>query len=149
MLDGTHLMVDLYGAKDPQARTVTVLEEVARRAGLNVLNKVEHVFPSGGYGRTAMLLLSESHTSLHTWPENQYVAFDLFSCNDLDLPRIHEVVNYIKQATGAGVAKVNIHDRPHALTPGQLGEITSYVKWGAIGLAGLVALVFLYKKLRG
>ncbi|MHC4717741.1 MAG: S-adenosylmethionine decarboxylase family protein, partial [Planctomycetota bacterium] len=108
MLAGTHVMVDLYGAADPGEDTSRVLADVARLADLKVLEGVEHIFPSGGYGRTTMLVLSESHTSVHTWPENRYVAFDLFSCRDLTKGQVDKVVSYMKKATGAADARVNI-----------------------------------------
>ena len=35
-------------------------------------------------GLTAFSIVQESHLSIHTWPENNYFALDLFSCRDFD-----------------------------------------------------------------
>lgn len=116
MLGGTHVMVDLYGASDPGEDTSRVLMDAAKLADLKVLEGVEHIFPSGGYGRTTMLVLSESHTSVHTWPENRYVAFDLFSCRDLTKDQVKKVTDYMKKVTGARSARVNIQERKHGMS---------------------------------
>ena len=46
---------------------------------LNKLGQVYHDFPTGGY--TAVVCLSESHLSVHTWPEIGYITFDIFLSN--------------------------------------------------------------------
>ncbi len=40
------------------------------------------VFPNGAI--TLVLILAESHLSIHTWPEEDLVAIDLFSCGAID-----------------------------------------------------------------
>ncbi len=57
---------------------VTALRRVARGAGLNVLASQFHDFVPRG--ATAALLLSESHLTAHTWPEERHLAVDLFTC---------------------------------------------------------------------
>jgi S-adenosylmethionine decarboxylase len=49
------------------------------RAGATILHALTHVFP--GAGLTAVLILSESHAALHTWPESGTVHIDIFSCS--------------------------------------------------------------------
>ena len=49
------------------------------RAGATILQTVTHVFP--GAGLTCVLVLSESHAALHTWPESGTVHVDIFSCS--------------------------------------------------------------------
>ena len=46
---------------------------------LTKLGEVYHEFPIGGY--TAVICLSESHISVHTWPEHNYLTFDIFLSN--------------------------------------------------------------------
>lgn len=46
---------------------------------LKKLGQVYHDFPTGGY--TAVVCLSESHLSIHTWPELGYITFDVFLSN--------------------------------------------------------------------
>lgn len=78
---GTHILVDHFGgeALADAARIETVLTEAARVAGATILSGSFHKF--GGYGGvTGVLLLTESHISIHTWPEKSYAAIDIFMC---------------------------------------------------------------------
>lgn len=43
-------------------------------------------------GITAFCIISESHLSIHTWPENNYFAFDLFSCKDFNERQIIKII---------------------------------------------------------
>jgi S-adenosylmethionine decarboxylase len=65
---------------------VTKLSEVATeavRAGNGHVLEVSHVaFPNGAV--TLVLILAESHLSIHTWPEEDLIAIDLFSCGAID-----------------------------------------------------------------
>jgi S-adenosylmethionine decarboxylase len=49
------------------------------RAGATIVQALTHVFP--GAGLTCVLILSESHAALHTWPETGTVHIDIFSCS--------------------------------------------------------------------
>jgi S-adenosylmethionine decarboxylase len=48
-------------------------------AGATIVRAVSHVFP--GMGLTCVLVLSESHAILHSWPETGTVHIDIFSCS--------------------------------------------------------------------
>jgi S-adenosylmethionine decarboxylase len=50
-----------------------------RRAGATVVRELAHAFPETGL--TCVLILSESHAVLHTWPETDTVNIDIFSCS--------------------------------------------------------------------
>jgi S-adenosylmethionine decarboxylase len=55
----------------------------AVQAGRGHVLKTSHViFPNGAV--TLVLILAESHLSIHTWPEENLVAIDLFSCGAID-----------------------------------------------------------------
>ena len=56
-----------------------VFVRALQKAGATILHKLIHVFP--GSGLTCVLILSESHASLHTWPETGIVHVDVFSCS--------------------------------------------------------------------
>ena len=46
------------------------------------------------HGITLIVLLSESHLSMHTWPENKSICIDIFSCSDnLDVKKIEEILS--------------------------------------------------------
>jgi S-adenosylmethionine decarboxylase len=91
---GTHLLIDLYGAinlNNPQ-EIETVLRNCAIRCGATILHSHMHHFnPQGVSG---VVVLAESHISIHTWPETGYIALDIFmcgSCNPYDsIPLLKE-----------------------------------------------------------
>jgi len=69
---------------------VAVLTDLAvsavRAGGGHVLDASNVVFPNGAI--TLVLILAESHLSLHTWPEERLIAIDLFSCGAIDGQRV-------------------------------------------------------------
>ena len=60
-------------------RSYALFGAAVRESGLTVLD--EGFYKFSPYGFTCFLLLSESHASLHAWPEHGYCAIDLFTCN--------------------------------------------------------------------
>ena len=66
---------------DGPALTAIAKAAVAAGGG-HVLGETMVVFPNGAI--TIVLVLAESHLSLHTWPEDGLVAIDLFSCGRID-----------------------------------------------------------------
>jgi S-adenosylmethionine decarboxylase len=62
-------------------RLRTILNEAARSGGATVVGEEFCVFPNGAV--TGVLVLAQSHLSIHTWPEQSLVNVDLLSCGDL------------------------------------------------------------------
>ncbi|ABI62283.1 adenosylmethionine decarboxylase [Granulibacter bethesdensis] len=82
---GTHLLVDLWGATnldDPGMIDVT-LREAAVTAGATILHSHFHHFTPNG-GVSGVVVLAESHISIHTWPERNFAAVDIFMCGACD-----------------------------------------------------------------
>ena len=80
---GTHLLLDLWGAKhlDQLDRMEQAMRECVEVCGATLLHiHLHHFTPSGGISGVAVL--AESHISVHTWPERDYAAFDVFMCGD-------------------------------------------------------------------
>lgn len=80
--------MDLWLDKDSEALSRTALVERAFNqgaeiAGATVLNQQWHHF-GDGFGITGVVMLAESHMSIHTWPEHGYAAVDIFMCGDCD-----------------------------------------------------------------
>lgn len=78
---GTHLLVDLWGATnlcDPD-HIDRALREAAEAAGATILHGHFHHFSPNG-GVSGVLVLAESHISIHTWPERDFAAVDIFMC---------------------------------------------------------------------
>lgn len=80
---GTHIIVDLWGAKplDDLELMEATLHKAAKVAGATVLHIHLHHFTEGG-GISGVAVLAESHISVHTWPERDFAAFDVFMCGD-------------------------------------------------------------------
>lgn len=80
---GTHLIVELWGVQAWLLRDEYFIQkalvEGAEKAGATVLHTHFHHF-GGDYGVTGVIVLQESHISIHTWPEIEYAALDLFMC---------------------------------------------------------------------
>jgi S-adenosylmethionine decarboxylase len=64
----------------------TLAGDAVRAGGGHVLADSHVVFPNGAI--TLVLILAESHLSIHTWPEDSLISIDLFSCGAIDGPRV-------------------------------------------------------------
>lgn len=93
---GKHYIVDFWGAQylDDVQQLEQALKEAARVANAVLLHIHLHRFPSGG-GVTGVALLAESHISVHTWPETQFAAFDIFMCG---ASKPEKALDYLTQA---------------------------------------------------
>ena len=106
------MIVDLHGCRFQPYRVTPVLERVARILGLRVLDRCEHRFGTvKRNGETAILLLAESHMSLHSWPEKGYAAFDLFSCKELPAAAAAKAVAALVRAFGCKDHELKVVDR--------------------------------------
>lgn len=81
----------------------------AEVANAHVLGSEVHEFAPDGGGTTVLVLLAESHLSLHTWPEYGYVAVDLFTCG-LDM-RPEDAVGYLAQQLAPSRTRVQVIER--------------------------------------
>lgn len=80
---GTHLLLDLWGAKhlDDKDRIEQAMRDCVVACGATLLHiHLHHFTPS--FGVSGVAVLAESHISVHTWPERDYAAFDVFMCGD-------------------------------------------------------------------
>ena len=83
-LPGHHLLLDFHGARALTAPAIeAALRDAAVAAGARVLEARFHDFGNGGV--TGVLLLAESHISIHTWPEKSFVALDIFLCGSAEI----------------------------------------------------------------
>ena len=81
---GLHLLVDAWGT-DGLEKTGSVealLREAATQADATILHVHVHEFGDNGGGISGVAVLAESHISVHTWPEIDYAAFDIFMCGN-------------------------------------------------------------------
>ncbi|HEX6997439.1 MAG TPA: adenosylmethionine decarboxylase [Gammaproteobacteria bacterium] len=78
---GSHYIIDIYGGKrlDDLEHVERTLVECVEAAGATLLHVHLHPFePNGGISGVAVL--AESHISIHSWPERDYAALDIFMC---------------------------------------------------------------------
>jgi S-adenosylmethionine decarboxylase proenzyme len=89
-----HVLYDVWLAESTLLEGVKPLQVLMERAALEGGATILHAYfhPFAPCGVTGFLLLAESHLSVHTWPEDRFAAFDIFSCGDMDTARIVEVI---------------------------------------------------------
>ena len=102
---GTHLLVDLWDAhhlSDPKHIDLA-LREAAEKAGATILHSHFHHFTPNG-GVSGVVVLAESHISIHTWPERSFAAIDIFMCGACDP---HDAIPVLRQAFQPGRVDLN------------------------------------------
>ena len=77
---GSHIIADFWNCsyEDDHKALLNLLTESAHVSNAKILSSLSHQFEP--CGSTAILLLAESHISIHTWPEYNYIAIDVFTC---------------------------------------------------------------------
>lgn len=99
---GRHLLIELHdcdrNALDNLELVRDTLVEAADRLDSTVLDVSTHKFDP--IGVTAIVMIAESHLSIHTWPEHRYAAMDIFTCSKSMQPA--DVVGFLSARLGAG-----------------------------------------------
>ena len=83
MLKIKQLLVDLYGCKADLDNPEYLMETLVRASdavGSTIVQKVTHKFTPVGV--SVIIILAETHMSIHTWPEHGYAAVDVFFCSE-------------------------------------------------------------------
>lgn len=95
-----HLLVEYRGCELSKLQDLdfiqALLERAARAAGATVVQSVFHRYSPQGV--TGVVVLEESHLSIHTWPESGYAAADLYTCGACTPDAAHEVLKEALQA---------------------------------------------------
>ncbi len=86
----THLLVELWEANREKLDSVTGVREIlvaaAEKARVTVLHSAFHRFSPVGV--SGVVVIAESHITIHTWPEAGYAAADIFTCGDKAMPQL-------------------------------------------------------------
>jgi S-adenosylmethionine decarboxylase proenzyme len=102
---GRHFLLDLFGCPHEPLNDAELLKQLlsraAEEAGACVVAQVFH--PFSPHGVTGVLVIQESHLSVHTWPEEGYAAFDFYTCGAADAER---ALGAIARALGARRAEL-------------------------------------------
>ena len=90
---GRHLLIDVWDGVNISDTDVidTALRTGADAAGATLLHVHLHEFSENG-GVSGVAVLAESHISIHTWPEWNYAAIDVFMCGDTDPMKAVEIM---------------------------------------------------------
>ena len=85
-----HFLLELYRCDceklNDESFLRCTLNKAAKLANATVLNLISNKFEPQGV--TAIVLLAESHISIHTWPESNYSAVDIFTCGFNMMPEL-------------------------------------------------------------
>ncbi len=95
---GRHLLIEYYECdqeilKDSK-QIKKHMDEAATKAGATIVRSTFHNF--NPYGVSGAVIIKESHLSIHTWPEYNYAAVDIFTCGEEVNPWV--AFDYLKKA---------------------------------------------------
>lgn len=114
-----HLLAEYHGCdeellQDPD-RLEALLRRAAEEAGATVVQCVFHRYSPQGV--SGVVVIEESHLSLHTWPECGYAAADFYTCGDSRPERAHALLRRSLGATRSEVMELERghRDRPHGI----------------------------------
>ena len=98
---GKHIILELYDCPahllESPEQSKAFLLEAARKMGAIVVSADFHAFSP--YGVSGVIVIKESHLTIHTWPEHRYAAVDIFTCGVLD---INAGIEYLKKCFQSG-----------------------------------------------
>ena len=81
---GIQLMAELWECKeewiDDPAKVEETLVKAAEKSGAEIIGSMFHEFEPQGV--SGVVVISESHLTIHTWPEHAYAAIDIFTCGE-------------------------------------------------------------------
>ena len=84
---GTHVLLELYDCPVELLRAPADSQQILLAAAnimeATVIESRFHAFSP--HGVSGVVVIAESHLTIHTWPEHQYAAVDIFSCGKLNL----------------------------------------------------------------
>jgi len=81
---GRQILVEFYDCKESTINDVDYIEtsmmDATRASGATIISQNFHKFSP--YGVSGVVVIAESHVAIHTWPEYNYAAVDIFTCGD-------------------------------------------------------------------
>ncbi len=104
---GRHVLAEVYGCRFEVLNDVKKVEDImvnaALEAGAEIREFVFHKFSPQGV--SGVVVISESHLAIHTWPELGYAALDVFTCGDSVNP--WDACNYVAEMFSASDMKAS------------------------------------------
>jgi S-adenosylmethionine decarboxylase len=118
---GRHLLVELHGCHPDTLKKVDVVKDIlvgaARACGATIVDVAFHEF--NPFGVSGVVVIAESHLSIHTWPEYRYAAVDIFTCGDVIKPE--RAVSYV--ASRFRCKTPSVVEMKRGLIPGTTGKL--------------------------
>jgi len=118
MHTGQHAILDIYNVPfelaDDLDFWLSLCRETAKIAKTHILGELVHKFqPQGASG---IILISESHLSFHTFPEEKFVALDFYSCGSKEsfMDGVEFIVKKVTNVAPESIIKFVIRDRGKA-----------------------------------
>lgn len=102
---GKHMIADIYEIKNSlllndKFLLNEMLKNICNTYDFEVLNIVDYSFQP--FGCTILFLLSESHMSIHTFPEKNHLSFDIYTCREYnDDKEYNQIFNYLIESLDA------------------------------------------------
>ena len=113
---GRHVISELWGCDLTKLNDVNQIEKIfvdaALRSGAEVREVTFHKFAPQGV--SGVVIISESHLTIHSFPEHGYASIDVYTCGDLD-PNV--AADYIAKA-------LNARTQEHIEIPRGMGPVT-------------------------
>lgn len=95
---GRQILVEFYDCETDKINDVEFIESsilaATRKSGATIISHNFHKFSP--HGVSGMVVIAESHVSIHSWPEYNYAAVDIFTCGDTIDPWV--IQEYLKEA---------------------------------------------------
>lgn len=125
---GRHLLVEYHGCDgrvlNDLIRIEAMMRLAAERAGAHIVASTFHPFSPQGV--SGVVVVEESHLSIHTWPEVGYAAVDFYTCGDCVPEQAHEV---LRQGLKAQHAEVMFVTRGQS-SPGPSLSVSTHFEEG-------------------
>lgn len=107
---GQHIILELYKCPADMLSNPALIEEYMKEAaiamGATIVESTFHHFSP--LGVSGVIVIMESHLTIHTWPEHEYAAVDMFTCGDIQMEK---GVALLKQKLKAKTSEMQILKR--------------------------------------
>ncbi len=118
---GRHVISELWGCNTEKLNNMKFIEETfvdaALRSGAEVREVAFHKFAP--HGVSGVVIISESHLTIHSFPEHGYASIDVYTCGDRIDPNV--AANYIAEALEADTRE-NV-ELPRGMGPIQVNKV--------------------------
>lgn len=120
---GKHLLLEYYECDVNSINDVTRVEQnlndAAEACGATIIKSVFHGF--NPIGVSGVVVISESHLAIHTWPEHGFAAVDVFTCGDTVDPHVAHAL--LKERFGAQKVKIMEVKRGNLRKPSKVVKV--------------------------